>query len=272
MSKFLETPLKRYSSGMQLRLAFAVAAHLEPEILVIDEVLAVGDAEFQKKCLGKMDEVSKSGRTVLFVSHNMEAVKRLCTKGVLLVKGECKCIGDIDDVMERYLEQYRPESQQAFYDFPALGPDEFGPKRIEILVDGQPSTIMNMGDKLSFAIDYQSPNPVQNIVVGLLISSDKGEKLINANNVYQPYEGLGIPSKSGRVQCELGQVPLMPGQYAATFWIGPTKQDKRAYEEVINFEVLPHDLWGTGKIPPRNASNFWWNTQFSFQQTTEPSV
>lgn len=102
VEKFIDTPLKRYSSGMQLRLAFAVAAHLEPEILVIDEVLAVGDAEFQKKCLGKMNEVSKSGRTVLFVSHNMGVIAELCKKGVLLNQGKLLVQDDVNIVLDKY--------------------------------------------------------------------------------------------------------------------------------------------------------------------------
>lgn len=103
VEQFLSTPIKRYSSGMQLRLAFAVAAHLDPEILIIDEVLAVGDAEFQKKCLGKMEEVSRSGRTVLFVSHNMSAVTSLCRKAILLEKGTITASGEVEQVVQAYL-------------------------------------------------------------------------------------------------------------------------------------------------------------------------
>lgn len=104
VERFLDTPVKRYSSGMYVRLAFAVAAHLEPEILVIDEVLAVGDAQFQKKCLGKMEDISRGkGRTVLFVSHNMQAVKQLCNKGILLDKGHVLKVGDVNEVAESYL-------------------------------------------------------------------------------------------------------------------------------------------------------------------------
>ena len=105
VEKFLDTPVKRYSSGMYVRLAFAVAAHLEPEVLVVDEVLAVGDAEFQKKCLGKMKEVSEGeGRTVLFVSHNLAAIRNLCTKGILLNGGQVEIAGDIDLVTNKYLQ------------------------------------------------------------------------------------------------------------------------------------------------------------------------
>jgi lipopolysaccharide transport system ATP-binding protein len=105
VEKFLDTPVKRYSSGMYVRLAFAVAAHLEPEILVIDEVLAVGDAEFQKKCLGKMGEVAGQGRTVLFVSHNMAAVRKLCTSGMLLSEGSVAALGPINEVIGAYFSK-----------------------------------------------------------------------------------------------------------------------------------------------------------------------
>jgi lipopolysaccharide transport system ATP-binding protein len=110
IEKFLDTPLKRYSSGMQLRLAFAVAAHLEPEVLVIDEVLAVGDAEFQKKCIGKMSEVSSSGRTILFVSHNMGLVSQLCNKAVVLKGGEVAMHGNTNDAIDFYLAQSRHDT------------------------------------------------------------------------------------------------------------------------------------------------------------------
>lgn len=112
VEKFLDTPVKRYSSGMYVRLAFAVAAHLEPEILIIDEVLAVGDAEFQKKCLGKMDEVAKGGRTVLFVSHNMGAIKALCTKAMLLSKGSLLCKGQVKEVIKSYIGKIDEEFTQ----------------------------------------------------------------------------------------------------------------------------------------------------------------
>ena len=103
MEKFIDTPVKRYSSGMYVRLAFAVAAHLEPEILIVDEVLAVGDAEFQKKCLGKMSDVAQTGRTVLFVSHNMTAITRLCERVILMQKGEVVSDGVATDVIAHYL-------------------------------------------------------------------------------------------------------------------------------------------------------------------------
>jgi lipopolysaccharide transport system ATP-binding protein len=114
VEKFLDTPVKRYSSGMYVRLAFAVAAHLEPEILIVDEVLAVGDAEFQKKCLGKMKDVSEGGRTVLFVSHNMTAIKSLCTKGLFLKNGKVSSDGDINKVVNNYQLLFSPATKMEF--------------------------------------------------------------------------------------------------------------------------------------------------------------
>jgi lipopolysaccharide transport system ATP-binding protein len=112
--KFLDTPLKHFSSGMQLRLAFAVAAFLEPEIMVIDEVLAVGDAEFQKKCMGKMTDVSRSGRTIIFVSHNLGAISQLCTKSILLHKGEIKMMGESDKIIESYLQNFSSSGDNVY--------------------------------------------------------------------------------------------------------------------------------------------------------------
>ncbi len=114
VEKFIDTPVKHYSSGMYMRLAFAVAAHLEPEILLVDEVLSVGDALFQKKCLGKMSEVSRQGRTVIFVSHNMGAVSSLCTKGILLENGTLTATGEIEEVISRYLILNAGEIKQAW--------------------------------------------------------------------------------------------------------------------------------------------------------------
>src|SRR6202044_790881 len=121
IEEFIDTPVKRYSSGMYVRLAFAVAAHLEPEILIVDEVLAVGDAEFQKKCLGKMKSVSADeGRTVLFVSHNMTAINSLCDRAMLLVGGEAALIGSPDEVVRAYLRPDRQGGRRRAWDTPEL--------------------------------------------------------------------------------------------------------------------------------------------------------
>lgn len=129
VEKYLDTPVKFYSSGMRVRLGFSVAAHLEPEILIIDEVLAVGDAEFQKKCLGKMEDVSRKGRTVLFVSHNMTAVQNLCSKGIVLKNGSIVCSGQIEQVVHHYLGEYASQKRELV----ANGSPEFDNEQIQFL-------------------------------------------------------------------------------------------------------------------------------------------
>ena len=147
VEKFIDTPVKRYSSGMYVRLAFAVAAHLEAEILIVDEVLAVGDAEFQKKCLGKMGDVAHEGRTVLFVSHNMNAVKSLCGRALLLADGLLSLNGPVAGVIEKYLQTDNPAQTHWVRKDPLFGSDGILLKEITILVDGKQASSTIRADK-----------------------------------------------------------------------------------------------------------------------------
>ena len=169
VENFLDTPLKRYSSGMQLRLAFAVAAHLEPEILIIDEVLAVGDAEFQKKCLGKMNEISKSGRTVIFVSHDMNAIEQLCNKAVILKKGTLAEEGETHQLISHYLNENKNFS---FNQVPLS-------EKVDMVeCDFQPAEIIS-GDDINFTIclDIKSAELPSITDFCLLIYSAKGIRI-----------------------------------------------------------------------------------------------
>lgn len=160
--RYLDTPVKRYSSGMIVRLGFAIAAHLEPEILVVDEVLAVGDAEFQKKAIGKMQDVSQGeGRTVLFVSHNMGAVKNLCKRGVLLEQGKVKSTGEIEDVIQQYITTYDYISRQKEW---ALNPEkEISFTKIQLLVNGKKNyQNIDVTDKLTVQITYYVKEDIRN--------------------------------------------------------------------------------------------------------------
>jgi lipopolysaccharide transport system ATP-binding protein len=176
IEKFIDTPLKYYSSGMQLRLAFAVAAFLENEILVIDEVLAVGDMEFQKKCMGKMDDVSKSGRTVLFVSHNMGAVKHLCSKGLYLDKGESKALSDIHTAIAKYNETSSNANESEFLF------DSDADKNVSVTVkgiaiknqEGKGQAVFLAGDKFSITIQIKVLQQLKNTVVGIGFTSNEG--------------------------------------------------------------------------------------------------
>lgn len=172
VERFLETPVKRYSSGMYVRLAFSVAAHLEPEILVVDEVLAVGDAAFQKKCLGRMKEVSGEGRTILFVSHNMDAVQRLCNKGILLNSGKLIAQGDIQDVTNRYLRTF--SEGQAWYDFkePASADQAAHIFRMQVEdKDGLPVHEVPIGEHFQIRVFFRAKKPLEDFVTGLGITS-----------------------------------------------------------------------------------------------------
>jgi lipopolysaccharide transport system ATP-binding protein len=168
VERFLDTPLKRYSSGMQLRLAFAVAAFLEPEIMIIDEVLAVGDMEFQKKCLQKMENVSQSGRTIIFVSHNMAAVRKLCSKGVLMHQGKVKHIGTINEVIDRYTENF--ESYETSFDIPLRISEDapgFAYKMVIEDLNNQPSNNFPVGTGWQIRVYVKITHLVKGFIIGI---------------------------------------------------------------------------------------------------------
>ncbi|HRH38736.1 MAG TPA: ABC transporter ATP-binding protein, partial [Flavobacteriales bacterium] len=173
VERFLDTPVKGYSSGMYVRLAFAVAAHLEPEILIVDEVLAVGDAQFQRKCLGKMEEVSGQGRTILFVSHQMDAVQRLCNKGLLLQQGRLIGSGSMQEVVDRYLSSHA--SSSASFDFapPLSGSTPVAWARTLRTEDmsGQPIPEVPIGGAWQVRISFSVHKRTEGFVIALGISS-----------------------------------------------------------------------------------------------------
>jgi lipopolysaccharide transport system ATP-binding protein len=178
VEKFLDTPVKYYSSGMSVRLAFSVAAHLEPDILIIDEVLAVGDAEFQKKCLGKMDEITKKeGRTVLFVSHNIDAVKSLCTKTMLLDKGEIKIFGPTEKVVEYYFNKINTLNSITTYDEEKNNDAQIN--KISILNSQErPAAQIGINEPFYIEVEYEIKNPIGQAVLSLEIYSITGELLL----------------------------------------------------------------------------------------------
>lgn len=256
--KFLDTPLKHYSSGMQLRLAFAVAAFLEPEILVIDEVLAVGDAEFQKKCLGKMEDVSKSGRTILFVSHNMTAVKHLCTQCIYMESGKLIEKNSTDKVIAAYLSSsIADRSVSSTFEKPS-GANAWI-ENIRLVSNRHP---LEYGDRLLIEARFNSVQPVQPCI-GFVISSMNGVQIINTNNRYQTSASSMEKLHSGMIMCDLGAVPLMKGNYVISFYFGDQTGDEHIVENALTFTVDEKDVWGKGKLPPRNVSEMWWPTQFT---------
>lgn len=241
VEKFIDTPLKHYSSGMQLRLAFAVAAFLQNEILIIDEVLAVGDAEFQKKCMGKMGEVSKSGRTILFVSHNMASIKQLCNKGIQLNKGELLIDGKMNEAIEKYLSSVTK----------TLLSGEIPPNVSTINTGELRFTKFNMFDKnnacvdavnylsdinLSFEID--SGIEMEDSLIDVRINSIDGIELIHACNKYSNLYNFKISKGKNVVQCIIKNT-LQPGKYAFTIGVHKINGATLDYlENVFDFNVL----------------------------------
>src|ERR1700726_4042794 len=224
IEQFLDTPVKRYSSGMYLRLAFAVAAHLEPDIVVIDEGLAVGDAEFQKKCLGKMSEVSRSGRTVLFVSHNMSTVSALCDRTIVLREGAVV----FDGATEEGIRIYTLESQavaESKVDLANRTVERYGERRyaclqtLELLnSDGMPSTTLQMGEKAVFRLVIDVLRPSDNFEIGIVIGNFQG---VAVHYLVSAWEGLhSIPEKGlHSVEVELPSINVFPGDYQVHVWI-----------------------------------------------------
>jgi lipopolysaccharide transport system ATP-binding protein len=266
VEKFLDTPVKRYSSGMYVRLAFAVAAHLEPEILIVDEVLAVGDAQFQKKCLGKMRDVAGYGRTVLFVSHNLGAVRTLCTRGILLNDGKLATCDSIEVVTDAYMDCGFQETNSHTVNLPR--PPQRCPvwmESVSILCNGQKHSTLQTGDKMGLEISFRSREPLTKPIIGYLIRSSRGEHAVNANNYFLPSSNYPTPVTEGTIICDLGELPLMSGSYSVTFWLCRNPHEQHHVEDVLHFTVEDKDIWGTGALPTKSLSCLWWPTQFTFK-------
>lgn len=208
IEKFLDTPVKRYSSGMYVRLAFAVAAHLEPEILVVDEVLAVGDAQFQKKCLGKMEDVStKEGRTVLFVSHNMAAIESICSKGIFLSEGKMSQVKSIRGAVQDYVNLGLSSAVKF----------DQGPVRM--------ADISQENGCLILSVDYLLEKELLFPCVGFVISDMMGQPICGGNpKIFRVAEPI-VPRKAGRVTAIIKQPKLMNGTYRISLWFGDGLHD-----------------------------------------------
>lgn len=249
VERYIDTPVKRYSSGMYVRLAFAVAAHLEAEILVVDEVLAVGDIEFQKKCLGKMDEVRKgSGRTVLFVSHQMSSIKNLCRHGFLLKNGRMESSGLIDDVIEKYLHDGNDNRNIKYYD-----------KHLKYVKVEQHQS------KLVLTAEYQTDILINQPHLGFVIYNSFNHPIFASNPTLEKLEVIaGEKTKKGKVTVEIESPQLIDGQYHASIWFGDTMEnfiedldciyfnisgmtEKNQYSQSVTGSVVPVAKWNFTK-------------------------
>lgn len=259
VEKFIDTPVKFFSSGMKVRLGFSVAAHLDPEILIVDEVLAVGDYEFQQKCIGKMEEVSnKGGRTVLFVSHNMGSVKSLCETGLFLESGQINSIGSVNGIIENYLSA---DNKYLFNDDSIL-PDLGRGDNCEILFLNQNRNIKFFcGDKFTFCFTFQSKKEIENLGVSFVIRRMDEYVILGSGSQVQ---GLKIRGKSKKWNCnvDLGVVPINEGIYYIDIYIVSGEYEIAKFSKALSIEVLGADVFGWGKPIPdsKNWGNFYWET------------
>lgn len=237
VEKHLDTPVKFYSSGMKVRLGFAVAAHLEPEILIIDEVLAVGDAEFQKKCLGKMQSVAGEGRTVLFVSHNMAAVLDLCSRCLVLNSGNVVYNGMVGAAISYYNKGVK-KLQYVNEDIADNKPDILSIELVEKdLEDGS----------INLIIEYTSPFNLDSIAPGVLLKNSLGVPVFGTNTRMHPIQINNI-AKQGVIVLKIEQVPLLSGEYSISFYLGDNYKDFQTYEEILQFSFLSKEIDNT-KVP-----------------------
>ena len=257
VEKFLDTPVKHYSSGMYVRLAFAVAAHLNPEILIVDEVLAVGDVAFQKKCLGKMSEVSRGGRTVLFVSHNMAAIEHLCSRGVVLEHGKRVFEGSSKEAVHYYLNSlsgsrdatghvidFSDASDRRSMVAPLL-------KQMELYTDGDRPVVegLQIGAQLKVRVHFDLPNATNSFNLGLGFNNAFGQRIFTAHSQFEPNRQVAERVGSQTFVCEIPSLTLMPGEYTMRLWLDIGNQEADLINDAARISVIESDYYGTGKVP-----------------------
>jgi lipopolysaccharide transport system ATP-binding protein len=252
IEKFLDTPVKRYSSGMYVRLAFAVAAHLEPEILIIDEVLAVGDVAFQRKCLGKMQDVANGGRTVLIVSHHMPMIRTLCSRLVVLASGTVAYDGGVADGIYQYLETFRDmTTKTSLRDRKDRGGDgrlRFGDAYV--VGYGGVRNVVHMGEEVRIVLTFSTTETIRAFDVSLHIRDmwDQTVLRIATRETTMPFNcAMG----TGSITCVIPRLALLSGSYSLLIAasVPPAFEYLDYITQATSFEVLADDVYGTGKVP-----------------------
>ena len=259
IGKFIDTPTKRYSSGMRVRLAFSVAAHLEPEILIVDEVLAVGDAEFQQKCLGRMHHVAGQGRTVLFVSHNLAAIQNLCDVVVVLGEGKTKFIGNTPSGLAFYLNQC------------ALSRDSSAPNDLSgsrppwatacirsartVNARGQPIHVVPLGGEAVIEMRILCPDGIRihKPVMGVVLNHALFGVVGGINMRMTGHDLSTTVSSRFVIRCRLRDLPFLQGSYSVDLWLGDGDRDLDAVMGCLALQIEGTDIYGTGKLPFANV-------------------
>jgi lipopolysaccharide transport system ATP-binding protein len=239
--QFIDTPVKHYSTGMQMRLAFAVAAHLEPEILIIDEVLAVGDLSFQNKCLGKMQDVASEGRTVLFVSHNMGAVANLCTSGLWLDHGTVRARGRVEDVVAAYVESVAEPhgSDPSRWKHHGTGEARVIDARL-LDAQGDARATFSMGETLVVQFDVEFGRPFHSIVMAVTIHRvDTGLPVLDLTNTDSGAAFTDIAAGKRTFSVEIPDCMLYPGSYSIGLFVVVPQNTLDHVHDVLSFSMVP---------------------------------
>lgn len=256
IGEFIDTPVKRYSSGMYVRLAFAVAAHLDPEVLIVDEVLAVGDANFQKKCIGKMNSVNKDGRTVIFVSHNLAMLTSLCNKGIVLKNGKVDFeVGELGDAINHYINEVKELSDMKISD----RKDRNGQGKIKINdlkvvnLAGETQTRYISGQSVEFNILYKVNDGLIlneiSFAIGVYQGSSNFITLLASETAYKHYNEI---KGEGIVKCRINSLPFTEGQYILNVIVRHKNDIQDWIQEAKLIQVENGDYFGTGKIVPES--------------------
>jgi lipopolysaccharide transport system ATP-binding protein len=250
IEQFLDTAVKRYSSGMYVRLAFAVAAHLEPEILIVDEVLAVGDLAFQRKCMGRMREVGRSGSTILFVSHNMSAIESLCTRAILLDHGKVALDGSVHQLVQEYHRRVLSAPGEVGSALSEVN----GPGRVQkifrsaILLDdnGEPANFLTVGKRFHLRLMLDAPITVESPTVTIGIDDDLSQRVLTLQT---PLTNPVLPrlAEPCMLECVVESLPLAPGDYWIKLGFAVVPDEIDEIERALRFTVTEGDLFGSGR-------------------------
>jgi lipopolysaccharide transport system ATP-binding protein len=275
VDQFIDTPVKRYSSGMYVRLAFAVAAHLDAEILLVDEVLAVGDAAFQRKCLGKIGDVAKEGRTVLFVSHNMAAVQALCDQALLLESGRLVLRGPAVEVVEDYLRRTSLPGMATSSHLAEL-PRDHGLRTI--LAEGYLNEAPLLGEhtflpeeRLEFTLLLDLPRPLRQCTVGIHFEDEIGTRIFVAHTRWQ-LRPLDLDAGRHEVRCVIPKLPLVPSRYYVSIGVSAEGQQVDWLERACAIDVARTDVYGTGELPQTGQGYFLSRAEWSVDSSQRSAV
>ncbi|HQR42450.1 MAG TPA: ABC transporter ATP-binding protein [Gemmatales bacterium] len=258
VEKFLDTPVKRYSSGMYVRLAFAVAAHLEPEILIVDEVLAVGDQAFQQRCTLRMREIGKSGRTIIFVSHNMPAISNLCDRCVMLQAGKVVVDGKSSDVIRMYNRDVISGGAESDLTAHRGRTSDSMPTMSYVKVVNDQNNLVGavpLWGTARIEVLWKSMAPLSELALGVVVKDAHQTPIFGITNKVTGSRLICQSTHHGRVICRLPNLPLMPGTYSLDLYFGDLLHDFDVIHNAADLTIVAADVYGTGRLPPVSCGN-----------------